>query len=348
MGATIRIIQPGLLTTVQDLGRPGRLSMALSRGGALDRPTLVLANALVGNPADAAGLEITGTGPTIAFEQETAIAWTGAAFDADLLINSKKIVSLRSHRPIVVPANSSVRWASPKRGFRAWLAFAGGIALPQIMQSRSSHLAAQVGLGRLEKDKTLPLDESVAKKTQSIKEALLREQRELLFANQVLDTQCLVPRWSIPEQLPPHDNILELYAFEGRHYELLSKEQHRQLWNSFFRVSPKSNRQGLRLEGPSLKIAGLGGLPSEPVRLGTVQLPPEGIPYLLLAEHQTTGGYPRVLEVCSSMQQALAQAGPGAQVRFIPTNLGQSRQRLQNSDNELHALFEALEAKLRP
>ena len=347
MGATIRLIQPGLLTTVQDLGRPGRLSMALSRGGALDRTALVLANALVGNAADAAGLEITGNGPTIAFEQETAIAWTGAAFDTDLFINSRKIVSLRSHRPIVVPANSSVRWASPKRGFRAWLAFAGGIASPQILQSRSSHLAAQVGFGRLEKDKELPLDESVAQKTQSIKAALLKEQQELLFANRVLDTQCLVPRWSIPEQLPPHNNILGLYAFEGRHYKLLSNEQHQQLWNSFFRVSPKSNRQGLRLEGPSLKIAGLGSLPSEPVRLGTVQLPPEGIPYLLLAEHQTTGGYPRVLEVCSSMQQALAQAGPGAQVRFIPTDLEQSQQRLQSSDRELRALVDAIEAKLR-
>lgn len=347
MGAAIRIIQPGLLTTVQDLGRPGRLGMALSRSGALDRNALMLANALVGNALDAAGLEITGNGPIIAFHQPTAIAWTGAAFDTDLLINGKAVGRLKSHRPILVPANSTVRWKNSIRGFRAWIAFAGGICLPQILQSRSSHLAAQIGLGRLEKNAELPLGELALGTSQSMLQTLGKDSQALHLAGGSQEHLCIVPRWSIPEQLPQEPGTLGLYAFEGRHFALLEIAQQQALWNSFFQVSPKSNRQGLRLEGPTIAIAGLGSLPSEPVRMGTVQLPPEGMPYLLLAEHQTTGGYPRVLEVCSSMAQTLAQAGPGVRVRFIPTTLAQAQERLRNQEQELRALRNAIDAKLR-
>lgn len=147
--------------------------------------------------------------------------------------------------------------------------------------------------------------------------------------------------------MPDGPEILELYAFEGRHFHLLQLQQQHRLWNTIYQVSPQSNRQGLRLEGPNLEMPGLASLPSEPVRFGTVQLPPEGVPYVLLCEHQTTGGYPRVLEICTSMAQALAQAGPGARVRFRPTQQQESRQRLTQMNQELNALINAIDTKLR-
>ena len=347
MGATIRVTQPGLLTTVQDLGRVGRLGMALSRGGALDRNALSLANALVGNSLDAAGLEITGHGPALRFEQSSIIAWAGAGFDADLFVDGTLLTRLKSHRPILIPAKSVVRWKSPMRGFRAWIAIAGGIEAPKVLQSRSSHLAAQVGLGRLEKNMELPLGEHSGQLTQLMTQHLLKDTRLIEIANGDCDRRCLIPRWSIPEQLPSDSQVLTLHAYKGRHFGLLSHEQQRELWNSVFHVSSKSNRQGLRLEGPAMVINGVASLPSEPVRFGTVQLPPEGIPYVLLAEHQTTGGYPRVLEVCSSMVRELAQAGPGVRVRFAPITLDESQQRLRDNDLKLGALLTAIDAKLR-
>lgn len=117
--------------------------MALSRGGALDRNASSLANALVGNPKEAAVLEITGAGPTIRFSDAVAIAWTGAPFHAELIVKGKSAGILRSHRPVVVPADSSVRWTHAPRGFRSWIAFAGGLSEPESLQSRSSHLAGQ-------------------------------------------------------------------------------------------------------------------------------------------------------------------------------------------------------------
>ena len=346
MGTKIRLIQPGLLTTVQDFGRPGRLGMALSRGGGLDRNALSLANTLVGNPQNSAVLEITGSGPTIAFTKPCAIAWTGAPFQAELLVSGKSVGVLKSHRPIIVPANSSVRWTNPVRGFRAWIAFAGGLSEPESLQSRSSHLAAELGRKRLKKNDELTLGDLSDTVTHWITQGLLKDAQST-HPNDSLIGSFLLPRWSIPEQLPGNAEAIELYAFEGRHYPLLGRDQKQQLWTTVYRVSPNSNRQGLRLEGPSLAIAGLGSLPSEPVRFGTVQLPAEGVPYVLLSEHQTTGGYPRVLEICASMSQALAQAGPGVRVRFKPTRLSESQERLRKMRQELDALTSAIDARLR-
>ena len=226
------------------------------------------------------------------------------------------------------------------------IAFAGGLSEPESLQSRSSHLAAELGRKRLKKNDELTLGDLSDTVTHWITQGLLKDAQST-HPNDSLIGSFLLPRWSIPEQLPGNAEAIELYAFEGRHYPLLGRDQKQQLWTTVYRVSPNSNRQGLRLEGPSLAIAGLGSLPSEPVRFGTVQLPAEGVPYVLLSEHQTTGGYPRVLEICASMSQALAQAGPGVRVRFKPTRLSESQERLRKMRQELDALTSAIDARLR-
>ena len=343
MGPAIQIVRPGLLTSVQDLGRPGYLGMALSRGGAMDTTAARLANRLVGNPEEAALLEITGMGPTINVSSRIGLAWTGADFGLEVRSAQGTHQWQASHRPVVVPAGAQLRWTAPRRGFRAWIAFAGGIDLPVLLGSRSGHLAAALGPGRLTGGEALPLGPFAEEQTSRL-DAVLRASSDLV----------VVPRWHIPMQLPEpgagsaRDRvIMQLQAFEGRHYQCLTQAQQNRLWQTEYGVSPQSSRQGLRLEGLPINDPAPPGIASEPVRFGTVQLPPEGMPYVLLAEHQTTGGYPRVLEVCSTMAQALAQAGPGTRLRFVPTDLASSQQRRQGQALQSNAITAGIAAKLR-
>lgn len=342
MGPAIQIVRPGLLTSVQDLGRPGYLGMALSRGGAMDITAARLANRLVGNPEEAALLEITGMGPTIIVSTRTCLAWTGADFGLEVRTARGMHQWQASHRPVVVPAGAQLRWTSPRQGFRAWVAFAGGLDLPELLGSRSGHLAAALGPGRLTGGEALPLGPFAGEQTSRL-DAVLRASSD----------QVVVPRWHIPMQLPDAgagaagNRVMQLQAFEGRHYQSLTQAQQMRLWQTDYGVSPQSSRQGLRLEGTPINDPAPPGIASEPVRFGTVQLPPEGIPYVLLVEHQTTGGYPRVLEVCSTMAQALAQAGPGSRLRFVPTDRASSQQRRQRQALQSNAIIAGIAAKLR-
>jgi len=346
MGATIEIIRPGLLSTVQDLGRPGRLGMALSQGGALDTSALQLANALVGNAPNDAVLEITAVGPTIRFPQATALSWTGADFGIEVHHRGQTSRHRGSHRPVVVPADSLVRWTPPARGFRAWVACAGGIASPEVLGSRSSHLAAGLGPARLQGGETLPLGSAADERVDTLLHSFARTTALAADTRHDRPAGLFVPRWSIPLQLPHDPAALMLACFPGRHYHLLTTEQKLQLWQASYGVHPQSSRQGLRLEATPIADYRAPNIASEPVRYGTVQLPPEGIPYLLLAEHQTTGGYPRVLEVCSTMAPFLAQAGPGARLRFIPTTLAEAQARRMSAETARDRLEKAITAKL--
>ena len=132
MGEKIVITKPGMLTTVQDLGREGFLGDALSRGGALDTKQMIYANLLVGNEETDAGLEITGLGPSIHFPQSTCIAVCGATINASLLFANGKRNSLPLNRPVIAPAGSTVQLSECRFGFRVWMAFAGGLDTPTL------------------------------------------------------------------------------------------------------------------------------------------------------------------------------------------------------------------------
>jgi antagonist of KipI len=330
--------------------------MALSRGGAMDITAARLANRLVGNPDEAALLEITGMGPAITVTARTGLAWTGADFGLEVRSSRGTRLWQASHRPVVVPAGAQLRWTTPRRGFRAWLAFAGGLDLPEVLGSRSGHMAAALGPGRLTGGETLALGACADQQTRRIDAALRASPflaQDDLPEDQTSDAGSgapVVPRWHIPMQLPQGTGagaVLRLAAFEGRHFQSLTQAQQARLWQTEYGVSPQSSRQGLRLEGAPINDPAPQGIASEPVRYGTVQLPPEGIPYVLLAEHQTTGGYPRVLEVCSTMASMLAQAGPGARLRFVPTDLASSQQRLREQSLQWDAIAAGIAAKLR-
>lgn len=316
--ASLEVLKPGLLTSVQDQGRPGRAAIALSRGGAVDRRAMALANALVGNVPEAAGLEITGPGPTLRLEADAWIACVGArqACRVAREDDAGPGQPLPGRRPVFVPAGALLRWQAPEAGWRSWFAVAGGLALPEVLGSRSAHLAAGIGPARLAAGDRLPLAPDSP--------ALARARAAAVLRREDPSTGRPWPAWHLPEDLPPAWPELELPVLAGRHFALLSAAARRALLGASWTVDAQSNRQGLRLHGEPLDTRGLPQLASEPVGFGTVQLPPAGRPVVLLAEHQTTGGYPRVLEVAAAAEPLLAQAAPGCRIRFRVVELDEA------------------------
>ena len=328
---TIIVRQPGMLTTRQDRGWQNMLHLSLSRGGAMDPDALATANQLVGNSQEACGLEFTGIGPTLFFSEDLCIAWTGGMMPATMTVSNRAgSVSLPSHRPVVVPAGATVRWGACVSGFRCWLAVAGGIDAPPLIGSRSSHLAAVIGGTSLRKDDQLTV-RSPSHRAQRLQSGIGSRTDKL--------------SWSVSTTVPELWPVIEIAAIPGRHFSQLSEDDQKRLLEQIWTVSSSSNRQGLSLMGERLATA-LPNILSEPVREGTVQLPPSGQPIVLLAEHQSTGGYPRVLEILSTERERLAQAGPSARILFRLVSLEQADRLRVRHQRAQDALRHSIAGKL--
>jgi antagonist of KipI len=325
---SIIVIKAGLLDTVQDQGRPDQAHIALSRGGAMDPDALALANAMVGNSVDAAGLEITGPGPTLQFQCDAWIASVGARHGLQRLgsPSSRSGEALPTQRPLFVRAGSLLRWTAPARGLRSWLAVAGGIDELPILSSRSAHLASGIGPARLVAGTVLAIDAQCGQ--------LSRARASAVLGKIDLDPNPPWPKFFIADDLPLEWPLIDLPVLPGRHFKQLSADDQASLLSQDWTVSSQSNRQGLRLQGQAIDTSGLPHLASEPVSTGTVQLPPAGEPVILLSEHQTTGGYPRVLEVASGAQRVLAQAGASCRIRFRLISLEQADRLAQTTARE--------------
>lgn len=330
---TVIVRQPGMLTTIQDFGWRNRLHLSLSRGGAMDSDALATANQLVGNPLDACGLEFTGVGPTLFFEESLCIAWTGGVMSAVMTrTGQSQPVVLSSHRPIAIPAGATVRWGAASAGFRCWLAVTGGFKVTTRLGSCSSHLAAAIGAGPVVREQRIAVNPPNA--TAAALRAALSER------------ESDATTWSVATTVPHSWPIIEVAALAGRHFNQLSEEDQRRLLDQGWAVSSSSNRQGVSLKGERLTTT-LPNILSEPVREGTVQLPPSGLPIVLLAEHQSTGGYPRVLEVLSTEREVLAQAGPSARIVFRLVSQDQADQIQVRRRRSIVALRDAITSKLQ-
>ena len=274
---TITVRRAGPLTTVQDLGRPGYAHLGVPRSGALDVPALRRANALVGNPARAAGLETTLLGCVLRFEAPARIAVTGAA--AAVKVDREPVDP--GGGAIDVPAGATVDIGRAIRGVRSYLAVSGGIAVDPVLGSRSTDTLSGLGPPRLTDGMTLPIGPP-ADGEPAESSAGTSSHGDL----------------ELGVRLGPRDDWF--VAAE--------------LFSSAYRVSPLSNRVGSRLAGAALPRTRAGELPSEGVVLGAVQVPADGQPLIFLADHPTTGGYP-VVGVVDDVTP-LAQARPGTTVRF--------------------------------
>lgn len=311
---SLKILKPGLLTTVQDRGRHGLQHLGVVPCGPMDPVALELANALVGNRSGEAALEITLIGPEVVVGEDALVALCGAGLEAKA--DGKPFPR---DRPVFVGAGTRLVSGRAARGSRAYLAVAGGIAVEPMLGSRSTCLPAKFGglEGRaLRAGDVLPLAPDAARLATERYANLARRAGARPGAKSV--------RWSAPALTLPEREPIVVHAMEGRHHAQFDAASQRAFFDAVWRVSPDSNRMGFRLAGATLTRPEGGEILSEPTCLGTVQIPQGGAPIVLMADHQTTGGYPKIAEVAGADVPRLAQLAPGGTLRFARCSLEQA------------------------
>ncbi|HXR59619.1 MAG TPA: biotin-dependent carboxyltransferase family protein [Burkholderiales bacterium] len=303
----MKVLKPGLLTTVQDLGRLGLQHLGVVPGGAMDPVALLLANALVGNAREAAALEITVVGPELQLDSDALVALCGAELEARA--GGKP---LPMNRPVLLRKDTVLACGRALRGSRAYLAVAGGIAVAPVLGSRSTFLPARFGglAGRaLRAGDDVPLAADAAS-------VALKRYLKISDGKKAGPGGMSTVRWTAPSPTVPDGERVVVHAMEGRHHAQFDAASRRAFFEETWKVSPDSNRMGFRLAGYVLARPEALDIPSEPTCLGTVQVPANGLPIALMADHQTTGGYPKIAEIAGADVPRLAQLAPGGSVQF--------------------------------
>lgn len=296
----IEIITPGPLLTVQDLGRPSARRFGVATGGAMDSFALQAANLLVGNPADAAGLEITIGGAELVLQRPALIALTGGDLGARL--NGRP---LQLWAAVAISPGATLRFGGRPGGWgaRAYLAVAGGIAVPPVLGSRSTDLAG--GFGGLHGRPLRPGDR--------------------LRTGPALSS--LIPtvgrHWPTARR-PAYSPEPLLRIIPGPHIDCFMPGALADLCSRPLQISPTSNRMGYRLEGLTLPYARPTSLASLGVVPGSIQVPPDGAPILLMADAQTTGGYPLIGALAGADLPLAAQLLPGDSLRLRVASLDEA------------------------
>lgn len=307
---TLRILKPGLQTTIQDTGRPGKLHWGLSCGGAADTFAMALGNRLLGNPDGHPCLEVTLTGPEIEFGEDLSVAITGAHFA--LFHNDRAIAN---DEVIQMSRGDTLRFGALRSGARAYIALAGEIDITATLGSRSTHVVA--GIGGV-------------------------QGRPLQAGDQIPLRSC---RSAPPRRLPPQYRLdyrarplLRVVPGLEQHY--FSTTAHEQFYGGGFTVSPQSNRMGIRLAGEPLPVENIPQQISSALCPGTVQVPPDGQPIISFVEGQTIGGYPRIAHVISADLHRLAQLAPGSRLDFESVDIDTAHRILQDKSRLLAELSE--------
>jgi biotin-dependent carboxylase-like uncharacterized protein len=328
---SVLVLKPGLLTTVQDRGRFGCAMLGVGRAGAMDDVAMRLANALVGNATDAAVLEITLMGPRLRFDEAATIALTGAEFAAR--IDNREIAMWQ---PIAVDAGAVIDFGTARRGARACLAIAGGFAAEPTLGSVSTDVNARLGGldGR-------PLRDGDRLVVHDIRD------RDMPSGDVDAHGARHNARWSLdPRPWFDADAAAPIHLMRGAHFDALDAASRAALFEAEFRVDKDSNRVGFRLDGPLLALTSPIELVSEPLIVGTLQLPPGGQPIALMAEHPTIGGYPRIGHIAAVDLPRLGQRRPGDPVRFIEIDLDTAQTRYLERERELERLIRAIGERL--
>jgi|TARA_B110000116_G_scaffold270747_1_gene289659 biotin-dependent carboxylase-like uncharacterized protein len=288
----LRVISPGPLSTIQDLGRPGYQRFGVSVSGAADRYALRLGNLLVGNDQRDAAIEVTIGGAEFEFTSRAIFAITGANLTPTL--NGKPLALWETFGADVGDRLSLMSPAGPDSGLRAYVNVSGGFDTPVVLGSRSTHIGARLGgiEGRAPK-----IDD------------------EILIGP--VTNPVLPGRRVPPKLLPQYGGDILVRVIPGPQDDLFDSDATTTFYNSTYTVSDKSDRMGCRLEGPEVPtIDGAHDIVSDGVLSGAIQIPGNALPIILLADSQTTGGYPKIGVIASVDLALVAQASPGTTVRF--------------------------------
>lgn len=299
---TMVVERPGMLSTLQDTGRYGHQQYGVSVNGPMDEWSHRAANALVGNPEDAAVLECTLNGPRLVFAEHTLIALCGARMR--VTADSRPVPY---DRAVLLRRGVTLDVGERMAGARLYIAVRGGLVPEPVLGSRSTNIRAGFGghAGR-----ALRRGDRVPVGAQPRGEPLLPIERLMVqSALPMLQAQPV-------EAAPPARPSEALRIVAGPHWPAFTSHAHAHIVQQAYEVTPQSDRMGLRLRGPALELAQPLELVSEATAFGTVQVPPDGQPIVLMADRQSAGGYPKIAYVASADLPALAQAMPGDALRF--------------------------------
>ena len=310
------VLSPGLLTTVQDLGRPGHRRQGVASGGAMDAFALQVANLLVGNAGNAPALEFALTGPRLKFSGDALIALCGGEFG-----------DLPDWRLVRVRAGAEISLEKCRAGCRGYLAVAGGFDVPRMLGGGGTDLRG--GFGGHEGRALRAGD-------------ILKVKRGVLEAH-TMRPDAALHHFIAPEIRPAYSRSPTVRVVRGTEAGEYSGE----FFHHLFTVETNSDRMGLRLTGPHLERRPKAGeLVSSPVTPGTIQVPPDGQPIVLMADAQTLGGYPKIAHAISVDLPLLAQLRPGDTVRFQEVALAEAHRLRLAREHTLAILREGLAAKL--
>ena len=313
----IEVIEPGLLTTVQDVGRFGYLRHGVPVSGAMDPVALRLANLLVGNPEDEACLEVTLSGPSLRFRSSAVIAVTGA--DLSPSINGSPIGAWGS---TAVQQGDVLTFEGQESGTRAYLAVAGGLDVPMVMGSKSTFMKA--GIGGFE---------GRALKTGD------------MLMTRLPSSSTGVSERRIPRSLvPSYDSSLPIRVMLGPQDDRFTEEGLGVFLGEAFMVSAQSDRMGYRLQGPKVKHVSGPDIISDGIPFGGVQVSGDGQPIVLMADRGTSGGYTKPATVISADLGKVAQRMPGDEIRFQKVTLEEAHKALAQQESGVERVKEYLEA----
>lgn len=320
----LKILKSGLQTSVQDLGRTGFQKYGVIASGVMDPFAHRLANLLVGNAEQAATLEITLVGPTIEFTEDAVIALCGG--DLSPQIDGVTVTMWRMH---IINKGSTLTFGKPVIGARSYLAVSGGIDVPEIMGSKSTYLRAGIGgfCGRaLKKGDEIPTG------------SMTQQQSKAFQHNSENDFD-----WLSPPARYFEEPVIRM--IKGKQFDLFSEASKKRIFNDTFTVSSDSDRMGYRLEGAGLALEHPTELISEAVAFGSVQVPADGNPIVLLADRQTTGGYPKIGQIISVDLPLISQLKQGQKLRFKEISLLDAQQRLIEQEQYIRQLKAAIQLK---
>jgi biotin-dependent carboxylase-like uncharacterized protein len=280
-----RIINPGVQTTIQDSGRHGLIKYGIPKSGAMDQGSLVIGNLLLRNPDNAAALETTLQGLKLQALTKVTMSITGA--DLDPWLNDQPAPQWTA---FTMREGDVLYFKKRKKGLRAYVAVQGGVDVPEVLGSRSTYVRGRIGvpLGTGETLRSRPFDPGTGE------DAL-----------------------TLPREYRPHfDRADPIRVLMGPQDDYFTPRGIETFLNSTYRISPQCDRQGFRTEGPSIEIAKGPGIISDPIPPGSIQVPGDGKPIVLLRDAQVTGGYAKIAIVARVEMDSLGQMMPGDTIRF--------------------------------
>lgn len=327
----IKVLRPGLFTTIQDTGRYGYQKYGVIVSGAMDTYALRVANILIGNDPAEGALEVTVMGPQLFFEYDALIAITGGNLSPTV-----DGVPIPMWRPVLIKKGCILDFSGCNSGCRAYLAVAGGFDVPDVMGSKSTYCKAGFGgfHGRaLRGDDVIKVNENER----------LSEYRTTL--NKQLLGGLLTTSWYVAADYLPGKEA-EIRFIRGTQYELFDELSRGIFVSTSFTITMQADRMGYRLSGKVLKRSIEKELISEAVGFGSVQVPPDGNPIILLADRQTAGGYSKIAQIISVDLPILAQLMPGSTVRFKEISHELAEEKFVTQETRLKSIQQGVLTKL--